>query len=328
MQHLLVQKLMIDGQEIDISLMLSMTYIETLSLDGPRFIITFNDMENIIRDDSGLAEKSVITIVMQDQHLQGGLDITEDVVIRSVTANDNGNLVAQGFPIAVDEAKKPATRTCFMINQSALAIGLAMMPSAPVITDPFTQVEQFHLLAGERPTRKLRKLSRELGAAIYYQRGFLNIKSLQGLFMEPIFDTYHYNNEGEEAKIVTYKSLYRDSLASELIHKHYNGWNINDGHLQATRNNGQPVEILPLNTLSQLDNQNWVLLPVIDFGTHGRGALKPGLTIGLKFHRAREGRPFDESLPEKVLIYLVAHHYEANSYKCRVKAGVVKNARD
>lgn len=319
---------MIDGQEIDISLMLSMTYIETLSLDGPRFIFTFNDKENLIRDDSGLAEGTVLTVVMQDQHLQGGIDTTEDVVVRSVTANNDGHLVAQGFPFAVNQAKKPATSTRFMVDQSALTIGAAMMPGIPVITDPFAQVEQFHLLAGERKTRKLKKLSRELGAAIYYQRGTLNIKSLQGLFLEPVFDTYHYNNESEEAKIITYKSLYRESLASELIHKHYNGWNINEGHLQATRNNGQPVELLPLNTLSQLDNQNWVLLPVIDFGTHGRGALKPGLNIGLKFHRAREGRPFDESLPEKTLIYLVAHHYESNSYKCRVKAGIVKNARD
>ncbi|MBE0505905.1 MAG: hypothetical protein IBX50_04185 [Marinospirillum sp.] len=328
MQHQLVQKILIDGEEADISLMQSFTYIETLSLDSPKFIIVMQDNDNLIRDDFGLQEGSVLTVVLLDQHLQGGLDITEDVVVRSITGSESGLITIHGFPEIIDTAKKPASKAFFLVDMPINAIGAAMMPGAAVDADPMPSIDRFHLLPGERPTRKLRQLSRETGTAIYYQRGSLLIKSLDGLFSQPEFDTYHYQDSMQESKILAYKSLYRGDLAAELIHKHYAGWNIVDGHITATMNDDQPVEIRPLHTVPQLDGQNWVVIPVIDFGTHGRGELMPGLNIGLKFHRARQGRPLDESLPEKVLIYLVAHHYEANRYSCRVKAGVVKNARD
>lgn len=328
MEHLLVQRILIDDQEIDLSLMVSFTYIETLFLDGPKYIIKFNDLEELIRDDLGLVEGVTLTITLQDLHIQGGLNIEEDVKIRSVTVNDQGVLVAQGFPIYVDNAKKPLEKTRFMVGHPVQSIAAAIMPQAQLNIDPFPIVEQFHLLGGDRPTRSFRRLSLELGAAIYYNRGTLNIKSLKGLFEQPVQETYHHNNESEEFKILAYKSLYRSELLEEMIFRNYTGWNIIDGIITSTKNNRMPVEIMPVNSIPQLDNRNWTIVPVIDFGTIGYGALKPGIKLGIKFHRAREGRPFDESLPEEVITYLVAHHYEASRYTCRVKAGVVIDERE
>lgn len=328
MQNLLVQKILVDGNEIDISLLQSLTYIETLTLDGPKFIIVIQDQDNLIRDDLGLVEGVTITVVLSDEHVSGGLDITEDIIARSVTANAEGYVTVQGFPLLIDEAKKPAKKAIFLVGESVETILSAMMPGAAIDSDSFTAVDQFHLLPGDRPTRKLRQLARELGAFIYYQRNKLYLKKIGDLVSLPEFDTYHYRDRTEESQILTYKSLYRESLAGELLHKYYHGWDIVEGHIKSTLNGSEPVEIVQFNTLSQLDNPNWALLPVIDFGSQGRGDLAPSKSIKMKFHRTREGRPLDESLPEKVLIYLVAHHYAANAYKCRVKAGVVKNARE
>jgi hypothetical protein len=54
MQQMLVQKILVNGAELDISLLQSCTYVETLDLSGPRLMMTLQDRDNILRDDYGV----------------------------------------------------------------------------------------------------------------------------------------------------------------------------------------------------------------------------------------------------------------------------------
>ena len=60
----------------------------------------------------------------------------------------------------------------------------------------------------------------------------------------------------------------------------------------------------------------------IDFSARGNGFLTPGMALKLWWHMPMQDRPLDESLPDKVVIFSVAHYYSAQKYFCRVLGAV------
>ena len=52
MRYALVQKLMVEGAELDMGLFQKLTYVETLDLSGPRLLLEASDSDRILRDDA------------------------------------------------------------------------------------------------------------------------------------------------------------------------------------------------------------------------------------------------------------------------------------
>lgn len=323
-EHLLVQRITVNDEfEMDMALLLSCTYVETLDLSGPRIMLTFSDRENIVRDDYKINENTVLEIAFSDQHIRGGIDIVEKFVVKSVTAAQNQTMQVVGFVGAIHLLKMPTRQAIFVNGCDAKTVIQRNLPGVPVQSGMLPAVNSWHLLPGERPSKKIRQLSRELGAAIYYCRNTFNAKSLKELFAQEPFAEFHYDDRREENQILSYQSTFRTEFAHERMRRSFIGWDITEGLIQGARNTDAPLEMARFGDSLTLDALNSYLLPAIDFECNGWGALKPGLCLSLKFHRSREGKPYDESIPGKVLIYAVSHHYATNRYACRVKGGVV-----
>lgn len=327
MENLLVQRITVIREDaqyaLDMNLLQSLTYVETLDLSGPRLMLTLSDRENVFRDDYQIGEGTVLEIALSDQHMRGGIDVVERFVVRSVTAAQNETLLIQGFALPIHLLKTPAASAVFVNDADAPTVIKRNVPGVPVSAGMLPAMDAWHLLPGERPSRKIRQMARELGAAVYYGRGQFHAYSLRQLYAQEAFDEFHYNDPRQANQMVSYKSLYRSELANERMRRAFVGWDMTEGVIQGVRHPDAPIEIARFGQVPVLDALNVYLLPAIDFACNGWGALKPGLCINLKFHRAAEGKPYDESLPEKVLTYAVAHHYAINRYQCRVKAGVI-----
>lgn len=321
MQQLLVQKILVGGAELDIALLQSCTYVETLDLSGPRLMLTIQDRDNIVRDDFGVVEGASLTVSFSDQHLRGGLDVSEEFVIRSVVVAQNISLTVSAFPKPIHKLKTPSEEALFLNDTDVPGVIGKVLPGIPLESDQLPAVDMWHLLSGERPSKKLRGLAYESAAAFYYLRKKFYTKSYAKLWAQPSFAEFHYDDARKTNQIVSYTGLYRKDLANERMNRSFVGWDMVKGVLG--QGGGGPVEISRHSQEHKLAAMNTYMLPAIDFGTHGWGSLKPGVCIDLKFHRSQEGKPFDESLPEKVLLTAVAHHYATNRYSCRVKGGVL-----
>lgn len=327
MEHQLVQRIRVlkadTAFDFDMALLLACTYVETLDLSGPRLMMTLSDRDNIVRDDYQISDGTVLEIALSDLHMRGGLDIVELFVVRSVTAGQDSTLQVAGFAAPIHLLKTPATSAVFVNDADAPTVLRRNVPGVPVVSGLLPAMDAWHLLPGERPSRKIRQMGRELGAAIYYGRGKFHAWSLRQLYQQEPFAEFHHDDPRQDNQILAYKALYRSELANERMRRAYVGWDITEGVVQGVRHPDAPIEIARFGQVPVLDALNTYLLPAIDFGCNGWGELRPGQCIGLKFHRSRNGKPYDESLPEKVLIFAVAHHYATNKYQCRVKGGVI-----
>ena len=323
-EHLLIQRITVNDQfEIDMALLLSCTYVETLDLSGPRIMITFADRGNVIRDDYQIGENTILEIAMSDQHVRGGLDAIEKFVVKSVTSAQNQTMQVVGFSGFIHLLKIPAKRAIFINNADVKTVLQRNLPGVPVSSGMLPTTTAWHLLPSERPSKKIRQLGRELGAAIYYCRNSLHANSLKELFAQESFAEFHYDDQREENQILTYRSAFRNEIAHDRMRRNFVGWDIREGLIQGSRNTDSPPEMARFGESLTLDALNTYLLPAIDFECNGWGALRPSLCLSLKFHRSRDGKPYDESIPGKVLVYAVSHHYATNRYLCRVKGGLV-----
>lgn len=324
MEHMLVQRITVNGQyEVDMALLQTCTYVETLDLSGPRLMLTFQDRDNLIRDDYGLVENAEIEVTFNDRHMRGGIDLVEKFVMRSVSGANNETVKMAGFAKPIHDLKTPTAKALFVNAADAAGVITRNVPGAKVLSDALPVMGAWHLLPGERPSRKLRMMGRELGAAVYYLRNEFCIKSLKTLFEQEPFAEFHHNDNRQDNQIISYKSTYRKDLSKERMRRSFVGWNMVDGLIRAVKNEDAPIEMARFGEVPTLDAMNTYLTPAIDFGTNGWGELKPGVCVAPKIHRVSEGKPYDESVPEKVLLYEVAHHYAVNKYECRVKGGVV-----
>jgi hypothetical protein len=170
-----------------------------------------------------------------------------------------------------------------------------------------------------RPSKLLRQVAREKGALCFFRRGSMVFKTLSVMLkQEPKF-AYEYGNMNARWQITSFvrpntKSLIRDAAERNVI-----GWNMTKGLVRSAMKLASPPEFVNAANLPTLNNLQSMPYPAIDFITTGNGSLVPGIPLSLKWHMSRVDAPLDESLPSRVVVGTVAHHYRSQKYVCRVK---------
>lgn len=322
MQHPLFQKLICEGAELDIGLFRKMTYIEIMDLSGPRLILHADDKDRILRDDFNVVEGSIIAASISDAPVKGSLSTGEAFKVKAVNSDANDNLVIECVAAAVDALKDPAEDALFMVKKSVEEI-LGAATGLALDVGSFPLIDAWHLLPGERTTRKLRMLARELGALIWYSRGKLHMHTIKGLWALPKVKTFHHDDRRKDVKdqISDYELIYRKGLIVDRVKRGYAGWEITKGNLGG----GALHEETQYHQTSTLSNLNESVTPAIDMAVLGQGHLEPSQKVELKFHRSMQGRPFDESIPEEVMIHTIASQQERDQYRTRIKGVIYSN---
>lgn len=317
----LIQSLTIDGHDLDLGLLRRATYVETLDLSGPRLLIQADDEDRLLRDDFGLIEGALVVAQVDDSGMGGRLAVTEAFVVKSVDSDANNNLSVECLAAAVDALKQPAQGPVFRTLSSAREI-LGEATGMPLDVGEFPLVDAWHLLPGERTSKKLRALARELGAAVWFNRGTLHMHPLRALWNASPAHTFHQDDRSRDRldQIDDYKLIYRRDLVNDRVRRRYAGWSMTEGMVGG----GGMHEQTQHHQAFTLDNLNLATVPVIDLLLFGQGHWQPGQRIELKFHRSREGRPFDESIPAEVMISAIASQQTKEQYRTRIK-GVILN---
>jgi len=321
MRQALIQKMTIDGQPLDLGMFQRLSYVETLDLSGPRLLLEADDVERTLRDDFGVREGAIIAAQIDDSEMGGTLDVSEAFVIKSVDSDARNRLSIQCLAAPVDALKAPAEGPLFQALKSPGQI-LGAATGLALDMGDFPLVDAWHLLPGERTSKKLRTLGRELGAAVWYSRGRLHCHPLRRLWAGAPVATLHYadRRQPEPDQIRDWALTYRKDVVNDRIRRGYGGWSMTEGPLGG----GGRYEATQYHQRATLDNLNLATVPAIDLLLDGQGRFAPGQRLALKFHRSVQGRPFDESVPEHVMIASMACQQRKDSYQTRIK-GVILN---
>lgn len=323
MRHPLVQTLTCDGAELDMGLFKVLTYVEVMDLSGPRLLLQATDSDRILRDDFGVLEGATLSASLDDSEQGGELVVSESFVIKAVDSDANDNLTIQCLAAPVDALKKPADSAMFLTLKSVEDV-LAQATGLALDVGSFPLVDAWHLLPGERVSKKLRQLAREMGAAIWYSRGELHMHPLSELWALPKVKTLHHDDRRKDRldQIDDYTLTYRAAMVNDRVKRSYSGWDMTDP--EGIIGGGGMHEQTQYHRGDFLDNLNRTLSPAIDLLVKGQGQHNPGDKIELKYHRSREGRPFDESIPPEILVHSIASQQDKEQYRTRIK-GVILN---
>lgn len=320
MRNPLVQRLMVGGSELDMGLFQRLTYVETLDLSGPRLLLKASDEDRILRDDFGVVEGATLVAQMDDTEQDGGLVVDEVFTIKAVDSDANERLTIQCLAAPVDALKDPAESAQFLTLKSVAAV-LAEVTGLATDVGSFPLVDAWHLLPGERPSKRLRQLAREMGAAIWYSRGEIHMHPVDDLWSRDTTKTLHHDDRRKDrmAQIDDYALTYRKDMVEDRVKRGYSGWTMTEGVIGG----GSMNEVTQHGRGDILRNLNKTLVPAIDLLVKGQGEHEPGDKLELKFHRSRDGRPFDESIPPEILVQSIASQQEKEQYRTRIKGVIV-----
>ena len=305
------------GQEFDLGYIEEGTFIETLSLDGPKLLLTMMDPYSYLRDGLKVKELDTLSVTLTDSFASDRLDA--NMTFTLLKMQSNGHFIKmQLMSTSVYQAKCFVTVSKSFIQKSITEILPYYIKGLKLDIGKFPIVEDYHCLAGERPSRLLRQIAVEKGALVWADRDTLHFQRFQELWkVEPAF-TYHHNKSDEQYTIAAYRQPSRTTELQEGIQKNYSGFNFEKGSIGG---GGVPAFTASQNPIT-LKNNSVSTVDVIDYYCEGNGALRPGQVIKCLWHTANPERPLDERLPGKILGSAVAHSYYSQKFQCRVK-GVI-----
>lgn len=313
----LIQKITVRGQEIDRAFLKEITYVETIDLSGPRLMMRIDDPYRILRDDMKVRERDELEIVIADRWLRDGIDRTIKFVIMTMPV-ENNMVHFNCFEKTVMGLKVPAKEAILFPQKPVTAILTRLIPGGKYDVGSFPVIEDYHLVPGERPSRLLRQMARELGAVVFWRRGAVVFKKLKDLLAQPAKLTYHHDDRTQKNQIIMYTRSNARTIIRDRVQRNYMGWNMEQGMLRSGKKTNKPPELVSNASKPSLDNHLEIPVPAIDFTTAGSGYLMPGLPMKLVWNVQRLDAPIDESLPPKVVVGTVAHFYSTQKYFCRV----------
>ena len=306
--------------DVDLALLRSISYVETLDLSGPRLLIEANDRDRILRDDFDLVEGRVLLAKLDDGEMGGKLTLDEEFRIQAVRADANENILIECLAEAVYQIKQPAPESLFLVEKTPNEI-LSAATGLRTETGGYAPVFAWHLLSGERPTKKIRMLARELGSATWYARGKIKMFPLPELFGGAPVATFHHEARHlpRKEQIDDWRMIYCQRRIQDRVQRDYAGWDLVEGMIGG----GELYEMTQYHQSYFLDNLKRSTAPALDILIDGQAQWEPGQLIEIKFHRESKGKPFDESIPQYVLITAIASQQTKRQYQTRIKGAIL-----
>jgi hypothetical protein len=145
------------------------------------------------------------------------------------------------------------------------------------------------------------------------------LKKLSELLKNEVTYTYEHDNPTAVNQIVHYERPNAKSVIQDRVERNIIGWDMVKGIVKSGKKTTKPPEFVSVFNMPTMNNLLEIPYPAIDFTALGNGALMPGMPISLKWNIGKLDAPIDESLPTKVVIGTIAHHYAEQKYIIRVK---------
>ncbi len=314
-------KLIKNDKILDLSFLKEATFVETIDLSGPRLMMLFDDFDSIIRDEIGVKERDLLEIRLADVWARDNLDKTLRFTILTMP-NEGPRVKLNCMQADIVAMKQPAKDSILFTRKPVESIVRRLAPGLKYEIGSFPALEDYHLLPGGRPTKLLRQIAREQGAVCFFRRGTIVFKKPSELLkvVPKVPDhVYEYDNPTAPNQIAHFTRVNAKSVLQDRIERNIIGWDMTKGLVKSGKKTTAPPEFVSLHNMPTMNNLTDMPYPAIDFTALGNGLLVPGMTLKLVWNTAKDNAPIDESLPAKVIIGVVAHHYSAQKYRMRVK---------
>lgn len=314
------------GGELEIPYLDNGTYVESLELDGPRLFLSFRDPERTIKNEIAPKEKDTLTMDMGDTWRDGGESFSDVFTLLSVGyAGDKVKFELMARKVYA--MKEIAAMTSVFTRRAPAEIIRAFASGADIAAGKFPVVENYHCIAGERPSALLRQIAGELGCHVWYERGSVYFHRFADLFKrEPEIELSHGSMSAENI-IISYDRPSGQIQAEEKNSRSFTGWDEKEGRVKTDPGRLAGAKSTPpMQTASPhpliLGNQTVAKKLAIDLVAYGNLSLTAGQAVKLSWLSPDPQNPINEELPDKIVIDQVAHWYSNQQFLSRIKGAV------
>jgi hypothetical protein len=327
-EFLLAQKIVHKptGEEFDLGYLSECTLIEGMDLSGPKVILRLRDPYLYLQDTLKVSPDDEITITFADAFASDGLDTVMDFTVLSApVASDMIVINAMCSPVLA--LKRPTRRSRLYSTGAVERMLSEMFPGVRQEIAKCPISEAYHVLAGERPSLALRQMAREQGGHVFFDRDRVVVARLSELMeSEPVL-TYYHNDNRQELQVISYQAKSPKFMLQDRIKRRFAAWSITGGWMTSSKNTEAVPDLYGSPSALVLDGINAAPIPVLDCTITGNGQIRAGSVLAVVWGARRVDAPLNEALPEKFVVWSVAHHYSGGKYFSRVK-GVVPMEED
>ncbi|MFR7887626.1 MAG: hypothetical protein ACLU4B_04015 [Bilophila wadsworthia] len=241
-------------------------------------MLTMMDPYSYLRDGLKVKELDTLSVTLTDSFASDRLDA--NMTFTLLKMQSNGHFIKmQLMSTSVYQAKCFVTVSKSFIQKSITEILPYYIKGLKLDIGKFPIVEDYHCLAGERPSRLLRQIAVEKGALVWADRDTLHFQRFQELWkVEPPLPTITTNRMSNTP--LPLSPAKPNDRTPEGI-KELFGFNLKG----SVGGGGVPAFTASQNPIT-LKNNSVSTVDVIDYYCEGNGALRPGQVIKCLWHTA------------------------------------------
>lgn len=316
------------GKAIDPGMIVEGIYVEEMALTAPKLMLTLKDNANYLKDTCKIREYDELRVNLGDVWREDGENMEETFTVLTVTPRNDNSLHLNCLAKPLYALKTIADKTRVFSSRGVSEVVNACTGLGKVLSK-FAVVENYHIIAGERPSTMLTQLAQEHGAQAWLARGKFHLERFGELFKrEPAF-TFHHGKINEKNAIIRYTKPSGQMQGQEANIRTATGWNEVEGRVKTSPDNpimalakSKPTVITGSPSRYVLGNGPVATKTAIDFTTLGNLSLTAGQALKLLWHTPHPEAPLNEGLPDKVVVETVAHWYQSQRFYTRVKGAV------
>ena len=318
------------GEDIDPQFFIQTTYVESMHLTGPKLLLTLKDHAHYLSQHLQIKEMDEFSASIADDWREEGENIAENFVVLSARKMPQDFLRISAMAKPLYKLKQIADKTkIFSMRGISDIIAFFLNGLTLDLASTFAIVENYHLLAGERPTTLLRQIAQEQGADVWIARGKLHLQRFAEAFAKGTSHKFEYNRMDCGNPILDYTVPSGQLKLQESKVRIFTGWDPVKGRVQTSTSNPlfSGVKSLPKQINGNpnpytLGNAVVAAKPAVSWTTLGNLSVQPGQTVSLLWHEADPQNPLNESMPEKVVVQRVGHWHQGQKFYTRIEGAV------
>lgn len=314
----LIQKITIDGTELDLINISRTSYHESNQLDCPQVVFHLYDRDSLI-DLYGLKLKSIVKVHFSDL-LTNDLEQEIEFTVQSITPSKNqGIKQINCLETSIFNAIKKQPKGLFFRKK---AVNFILKQLFPKIThfdiDPLPILGDFHIPSGSQINKEiLDQLCRQYASMCWISRGILYFKKITNLFDQVPIATFSNNRSNTNAYQILQSYPVENENKERQISREYWGYHNENGFIKGGKI-GQPQKTTDFDNKTILNNLAIGTKQILDFTVIGGGLIEPCSMINLEWISRNSLMPINESLPDKALVTCINHSIKGEQHKMRL----------
>lgn len=316
-----VQKVLVNGEELNRQALLNATYIETMDMSAPALIAEINDDRGDIRDEMGLVEGAELLIEFGDVTGDGEALFTETFIV-SLAPLTNGVIKVEAFTKTIHQLKEPCNRPRFFVDKPVVQM-LAELCQGVSIDCSVKRNGTYHLNHGMTRSKLLRDIARDFGAAVWVNRGVIHFHTFESIMAGAVFAKVGLNDPEADIKIRSHDVIRDKPLYERIKKKTYHSWSTDKGMAASSTNLDAANVIVAWPPKSQLNNLSKYIQPLMSFEALGNSDLEPSKRFEFSMLKLSKDASLDESLPMHMVLNRISHFTENERYLNLIEVGVL-----